>query len=172
MTYDVTGHFWPTYDIIWHGMWCHMSCTHLVTYDVIAISVIIQLEKCRPPSPWVDMTSHTMSYDIIAHGMWCHMSCTHFVICDVIFIFVITTCLWHHYHELWCHSMGMIWCHIWHHIPIFHIYTFIHDGSTLPSRCLFLVSAPFSLLSLILFATILSVSATDGTTSVVVELLQ
>ena len=106
MTYDVTGHFWPTYDIIWHGMWCHMSCTHLVTYDVIAIYVIIQLEKCRPPSPWVDMTSHTMSYDIIAHGMWRHRSCTHFVIYDVISIYEInlltisanvrTTCLWHH----------------------------------------------------------------------------
>ena len=59
MSYDmVCDVILVTYDVI-----------DLVTYDVIDISVIIQLAKCRPPSPWVDMTSHTMSYDIIAHGM-------------------------------------------------------------------------------------------------------
>ena len=144
-------------DIIDYGLWCHMPdlwchrcfSSHMISHTM-SYDITYHVLWCHRPF------CHT--YDIIWHGMWYHMWHTHLVTYDVTDIshaYDVT------YHDLWCHIMVLIWRHIWRHIPICHNDNFIHDGSTLPSRRLFLVSAPFSLLSLILFCRMSSVSATD-----------
>ena len=64
--------------------------THLVTSDVIDISVIVQLAKCRPPLPLCryDITYHVICHHstwyVMSHGMyplrhmWCHIHFCHY----------------------------------------------------------------------------------------------
>ena len=161
-----------TYDIIGHCMWCHRSCNQFVIHDVIAVFIFNLIRICANVpniSSDMPMTSHTIAHDVIAHGMLCHRSCNHFIIYDVIAIsvidFEILAAFQQHaydvfHHDLWHHRMYDMTSYMTSHTNVSHD-TFIHDGSFLPSRRLLFVSAPFSLLSLILFCRILSVSATD-----------